>query len=139
MERIPDPISHPVPQACLTEVVLGQPGVLRVAVRTDDLAVRPDRACEPVGRIPVSRPQLHYPASTDGSRDEFKEATGRPPHDWEPVLCGPRLHLDQNRFLVFRPRQFGEVAFHRVVHPPAHPRTLTGAQEQTALGEGERT
>jgi hypothetical protein len=55
------------------------------------------------------------------SRGELKEATGRLPTIGKPVLVGPRLHLDQNPFLVFRPRQFGEVALHRVVHPPAHP------------------
>jgi hypothetical protein len=26
---------------------------------------------------------------------------------------------------VFGPRQFGEVVLNRVVHPPAHPRTVT--------------
>ena len=54
------------------------------------------------------------------SRGELKEATGRPPDNREPVLFGPRLHLDQNPFLVFRPRQFGQIVLHRVVHPPAH-------------------
>ena len=31
-------------------------------------------------------------------------ATRRPPHDREPVICGPRLHFHQNRFIVFNPR-----------------------------------
>jgi hypothetical protein len=58
---------------------------------------------------------LHDAASADGSSGDLHEATGRPPDDREPVLRGPRLHLDQNRLYVFRPRQSGEAALHHIV------------------------
>jgi hypothetical protein len=41
------------------------PPVLRIAIRTDDLTVRPYRPCEPVRRIPVARPELHHPAGAE--------------------------------------------------------------------------
>src|SRR5215213_6709033 len=125
MECIPDPVTHPIPYSCRAEVLLGKPCVLRITVSTDNLAVRPYCPSEPVRRISISRPELHDPAGADGPRGEFEIATGCPSDDWESVLGCPRLHLDQNRILMFGLGQVGQITLDRVVHPPAHAGTPT--------------
>jgi hypothetical protein len=56
MERIPDPIAHPVPHTCRAEVLLGQARVFRIAVRADDLTVGPTACANQYAEYPYPDP-----------------------------------------------------------------------------------
>src|SRR5690606_20008695 len=93
LECVAHPVAHPVPEPGPAEVVLGALGVGRVGVSAHHLAIRADRAGEPVGRVAVAGAELHDSMRTNRAGGEFEKAADGAPHDGEVVLSSPGLHL----------------------------------------------
>ena len=103
-------------------------GVRRVPVGADDLALLPDGAREPVGRVAEPGAELHHAACPDRPRGDLQEAARRPAYDGKPVLRGVLLHVRQHGIFMFDTGQLGKVTLDAVVHVLAHGPTLSPAR-----------
>ena len=96
MKRVSHQDSHTIERARAAQVLLGAPGVFRIAVRVEDPAARSHGARQPQRGVANRRTHLEHAARLYQSGQLVEQAAARGSDDRHVIFCGVPLHLAQH-------------------------------------------